>query len=294
MNHNDKYKLIFFHLPKCAGKSVAKAIGIDTSHGDYIKAKLRQTILLGFDLWNWNRDVNWSFEGRSRWETHNKFTIIRNPWDRVVSLYCFRKKENDLYKMFPPAFGMNMMGGDVTGPDDKEWDFKRWVLSSFIKGLTIDERAKTTGIGTEEVLKYDSKTLDDAVEHHRIFTEENNYINLCKSEEISIAYTPSGNEEIIGYKHMIRDRIEWWNQIDIISGLQGEKLVDYILRFEYLEEMWNNMFKELGYDPPKLPKKNQSKHKHYSEYYDDETREFIGHLFKKDIDEFGYKFEHGE
>ena len=132
MNHSDKYKLIFFHLAKCAGKSVAKAIEMDIHHSDHVKANLQQSILLGFDLWQWNKDPNFSFQNKSRWETYTKFTIVRNPWDRVVSLYHFRKKENDLYKLFPPAFDMNMMGGDVRGPDGEEWDFKRWVLSSFI------------------------------------------------------------------------------------------------------------------------------------------------------------------
>ena len=89
----------------------------------------------------------------------------------------------------------------------------------------------------------------------------------------------------------MRDRVEWFNQIDIVSGMRREKLVDYILRFEHLEEMWNKMFEELGYKPPELPKKNISKHKHYSEYYDDETREFVGKLFKRDIEVFGYEFE---
>ena len=40
MNHSDKYKLIFFHLAKCAGKSVAKAIGMDIHHQDHVKANL--------------------------------------------------------------------------------------------------------------------------------------------------------------------------------------------------------------------------------------------------------------
>ena len=66
------------------------------------------------------------------------------------------------------------------------------------------------------------------------------------------------------------------------------------IKFENLNRDWNNMFKELGYEPPKLPILNKYKHKHYSEYYDDETREFVGWLFKKDIDAFGYKFKNGE
>jgi len=288
MNISDKYKLIFFHYPKCAGKSVVKALDIKTSDKTNIESRIRQTVALGFDYWYWNQKIY-----PDKWNNYIKFTIVRNPWDRLVSLYHFRKKENDLYKLFPPAFGLNAMGGDKIGPDGKEWDFKKWLLSSFVKGLTIDERAHDIELYSdkEEVLKYDSKTMDEAVEHHRIFTEKNNYINLCASEDISIANTPEGPQEINGYIVMVRDRIEWFNQIDVISGLDGEKLVDYILRFEHLEEMWNKMFEELGYEPPKLPNKNVSKHKHYSEYYDDETREFVGKLFEKDIKEFGYEYQ---
>ena len=54
------------------------------------------------------------------------------------------------------------------------------------------------------------------------------------------------------------------------------------------------MFGKLGYEVPQLPVLNKYKHKHYSEYYDDETREFVGYLFKKDIDAFGYKFKNGD
>ena len=32
MNESERYKLIFFHIPKCAGVSVRKAIEIDKSY----------------------------------------------------------------------------------------------------------------------------------------------------------------------------------------------------------------------------------------------------------------------
>tara|TARA_Y100000310_G_scaffold217599_1_gene218649 strand:- start:2 stop:862 length:861 start_codon:yes stop_codon:yes gene_type:complete len=284
MNISDKYKLIFFHLPKCAGKSVINALEIKKLDKTNIKTDLKQTTLLGFEQAYWNQKIY-----PEKWNIYKKFTIVRNPWDRMVSLYHYRKKENDLYKLFPPAFGMNIMGGDRVGPDGKEWDFKRWILSSFVKGLTIDKRASFDNeyLSIYKALKYDSKTLEEGIEYHRFFTEKDNYIKLCSSEEtISV-----GLDNSYGLFVYVRDRIEWWNQIDIISGLYGEKLIDYILRFEHLEEMWNKMFEEIGYEPPKLPKIGACKHKHYSEYYDDETRKFIGRLFEKDIKEFGYEFE---
>ena len=52
------------------------------------------------------------------------------------------------------------------------------------------------------------------------------------------------------------------------------------------------MFKGLSINPiPQLPRKNYSGHIHYSKYYDDDLREFVGALFAKDIEIFDYKFE---
>ncbi len=283
MNISDKYKLIFFHLPKCAGKSVVDALDIKTNDKSNNVSNIKQTISLGIDLEQVNIDIY-----PKKWDSYIKFTVVRNPWDKVVSLYHFRKKENDLYKMIPEGFGMNMLGGDKVGPDGEEWDFKRWVLSGLSKGLTPTEYVD--GKRTTH-LDFDSKTLEEAIKLHELFLAKNNYRNLIMDETEIPTKTPAGEIINIGWRFAVRDRIEWWNQIDIISDLDGRKLVDYILRFEHLEDMWNRMFEQLGHEPPKLPKKNTSKHKHYSEYYDDETCKFVGHLFKKDIETFGYEFK---
>ena len=130
MNISDKYKLIFFHLPKCAGKSIISALDIKTNDETNIQSGLRQTIAMGFDYAYWN-----NFIYPDKWENYTKFTIVRNPWDKLVSLYHFRKKENDLYKIMPIVLGTNFLGGDKIGPDGKHWDFKRWLLSGLTKGF---------------------------------------------------------------------------------------------------------------------------------------------------------------
>lgn len=284
MNISDKYKLIFFHYPKCAGKSVISSLEIKTSDKTNLESGFRQTTLLGLDYWHWNGQIY-----PEKWKEYKKFTIIRNPWDRVVSLYNFRKKENDLYKLLPPIFNYDVFGGDKLGPDGLEWGFKRWVLSIFIKGMDYSGMAPSTDV--LDILKFDSTDLNSAKNIHHFFVEGNAYVDRCTSQMEIPIQTPGGHVTTSYPVSLVRERMEWFNQIDVMSGLKNEILVDNILRFEYLEEDWNTMFENFGYEPPKLPKKNVSKHKHYSEYYDDETREFVSYLFKRDIDAFGYKFE---
>ena len=73
-------------------------------------------------------------------------------------------------------------------------------------------------------------------------------------------------------------------------GVNGKVELDFIGRFENLENDYKYICQKIGLTT-KLPHVRASKHKHYTEYYDDETREIIADRYAKDIEYFGYKFE---
>jgi len=65
---------------------------------------------------------------------------------------------------------------------------------------------------------------------------------------------------------------------------------NYIGRVENIQNDLNKICENIGITPVTVPHSNVTEHNHYTEYYDDETREIITSFNKKDIEYCGYKF----
>lgn len=68
-----KHKLIFIHIPKNAGTSISQAEGME------------------FDLGGHHGPIFYQENYPEEWKSYTKFAIIRNPWDRMISIYEYAK-----------------------------------------------------------------------------------------------------------------------------------------------------------------------------------------------------------
>lgn len=73
-----------------------------------------------------------------------------------------------------------------------------------------------------------------------------------------------------------------------LKNSQGAINIDYILRFETLNEDWNKFLEEVQLPPRKLPRKNISKHDQWQKYYTDKEAEVIYKRYQEDFEALKY------
>jgi hypothetical protein len=177
-----KYKCIFIHIPRTGGSSIESAVA-------------------GKNWWQIEPETKHittenavKIYGKYRWSSYFTFTFVRNPWDRMVSLWTCKHYSNQ-----------------------KKMGFK-WFVNHF-----------------------------QPIPHEQPFL----------------------------------------NQIDII----GMQQIDFIGRFERLQIDFNTICEQVGMPQKILPVAVASTNrKHYTHYYDDETKQIVANRCEKDIHFFGYEF----
>jgi hypothetical protein len=80
-----------------------------------------------------------------------------------------------------------------------------------------------------------------------------------------------------------------WTQWEYLS-VNDTIAVDFVGRYEHLATDWHYICERIGIKDFNLPVKNASDKHHYTEYYNDETREIVANRYAKDLEYWGYEF----
>jgi len=150
--------------------------------------------------------------------------------------------------------------------------------------------------------KYKIKKHSTLNEYHRALGEEQ-FRDLYKftcvrnpwDRMVSYYFTPTQNPETWNrkkFREIISKAVSLADYLRLDNG-EGDPFanVDCIIRFENLADEFRAVCNTIGIPPPALPRYNRSSRDHYSKYYDDELREFVGARFAAEIERFNYRFE---
>ena len=198
---SNKYRFIFIHIPKTGGTSLAEPCyqdgkGVLTGllgETDYIQA-------------GHIRAVGLKERMGEHWDMYFKFAFVRNPWDRMVSLYHYFLQE--------PEKRASELGRRIAACD----------------GFTA----------------FCSRLEDLELDAH--FDE----------------------------------------QISYLIDFHGNLLVDYIGRFETLDQDYANICSRLALPVAKLPHYRKSSHQHYLQYYNERSKNIVAERYRNDIAAFNY------
>lgn len=220
-------KLIFVHLPKCAGTSIEVGFtGESWSQGQY----LHEQHLTAAEA----RDAY----GGAVFDSYFKFTIVRNPWDLLIAYYLWG------------CWGLR-------GHADTSLKGRLRRFFGRSKAWGHPFRADKSGFGTQPTL---TEYLDDSERFNK-----------------ALQFSASGSD---------------LSQQRAAISIEGEIAVDYVGKFENLQDDINTICNKAGTSAVELPHRLKSNRtQHYSQYYSDEAREIVRDKYSSDIETFQYEFE---
>ena len=118
------------------------------------------------------------------------------------------------------------------------------------------------------------------------------YVNIMKDEGLRKSYSITDSN--FSYEQFLSEKINHntFSQLYFLTDRNGSVPLDFIGRFENLQEDFDLVCNQIGIDDPLLPKLLVRNYAHYTENYNEKTKDLIYKLYKDEIDYFN--FEYGE
>lgn len=166
--------------------------------------------------------------------------------------------------------------------------------------------------GTTTICSALNSNYDFATWRHRTFMQYRNEYPIKAKEYFKFSFVRNPWDKLVSQFHFNRGKfgMENYSFKDYIRAFHaghvvsirsqsylpwlvdenGIIAVDFIGRFENLQNDFDHLCDQIGIENKKLPHKNSTKHEHYTKYYDKESRRLVAEKYAKDIEYFGYEF----
>jgi hypothetical protein len=79
-------------------------------------------------------------------------------------------------------------------------------------------------------------------------------------------------------------------QCQQLCSADGDVALDYVGRYEDLQESYDFICERIGLSKNELCKNNSSEHSRYTKYYDDDLRQKVADFYEEDLRLFSYDF----
>mgnify|MGYP006279717631 CR=1 FL=1 len=253
-----KRDVLFFWIPKNAGTSIYKVLK------EYDCPKLKHLYLSktfdnsGYVTFS-HISINYLLErniiSKKYFNDAYKFCFVRNPWDRLVSIYHYRNYDEN-----------------ITFSEFIHLIQKKFQLQQSFLGKLSQNFYNTLFFMSDGPSPITGK-----------LTEISKKIDTLPSRDFLILPLPRvGPYNVLGLSQANP-------QSDWIYDKNGNLMVDFIGKVENLNEDIDKVFEIIGING-KIPHLNKTKRKKYKKYYTEETKKIVEGLYKKDIENFGYTF----
>lgn len=111
------------------------------------------------------------------------------------------------------------------------------------------------------------------------------YLSSYKGDFTSFVKEEFGKEKPAIFKEM-----HFKPQHKYICDKRNRLAIDFLGRYENLEEDFQRLSGKLEFSTNKLPHLHESCHEDYQKYYSNRTRKMVAQAYKKDIELFDYNF----
>ena len=159
-------KILFIHIPKNGGTS------LQTAFKEVFKKKYHHKQIRNLGVkrrYSMNAHQSGILTMKEiplrYWNEYYRFSIVRNPWDRLVSIWRFIMIDD---RVFKDAYGLknNISAFEKMFNDENKKTFKEWVLSydhpCFFKGADLKcNRRPITKVQQSDWIIKDGKSIVD-------------------------------------------------------------------------------------------------------------------------------------